>query len=596
MSWRVKIWLTAACGLVFVQAAGSLLLPQKFALIALSDIIQLLLLLSGVLALLPNVLASHGRTRLFWGLMTLGVVFWLAYQSLWTYFEVVLRSDVPNPFVGDIVLFLHLVPMTAAVALQPHLEHDERTARLGSLDFALLLVWWLYLYLFAVIPWQYVQSNEVIYEHNLNIVYLTEKIVFLGALALGWLRSHPSWKFVYAHWFGASLTYALSSYIANWAIERNLYYSGSLYDVPLVLSIAWISAIGLRMHGRTQKQWPDPHAGAYGVSVARIGMIAVFTMPLLAMWSVLASSAPPRVRSFRLVLTLVSMLGMGAMVFLRQHLLDLELVGLLRTSQESFDSLQRLQQQLVQSEKLASLGLLVGGAAHELNNPLTAMLGYSDLLMTTRLGDEQRVLAQTIGQQVRRAKSLIASLLSFAKQVPRDKTPLDVNALAQTTIKLSQAQLRERGLEIQTDFAGGLPQVLGDSNQLLHVCLHITSNALRGARKAGGVLKVRTCQEADRVVLEFSGDRPAAPEREQGSDPFLRIPLAGQQSGLGLNACYGIIQEHQGTMVRKNQPEGIETFRIELPVPGKAGLAAAAQLRWTGNDIQAAMANPNSNR
>jgi len=296
------------------------------------------------------------------------------------------------------------------------------------------------------------------------------------------------------------------------------------------------------------------------------------------------------------VLTLVSMLGMGAMVFLRQHLLDLELVGLLRTSQESFDSLQRLQQQLVQSEKLASLGLLVGGAAHELNNPLTAMLGYSDLLVTTRLGDEQRVLAQTIGQQVRRAKSLIASLLSFAKQVPRDKTPLDINALAQTTIKLSQGQLRERGLEVQTDFAGGLPQILGDSNQLLHVCLHITSNALRGARKAGGVLKVRTCQEADRVVLEFSGDRPAAPQWEQGSDPFLRIPLPGQESGLGLNACYGIIQEHQGTMVRKNQPEGIETFRIELPVPGKAGLAAAAQLRWTGNDIQAAMANPNSNR
>ena len=191
MSWRAKIWLTAACGLVVVQAAGSLLLPQQFALIAVSDSIQFLLLLSAVLALLPNIVASQGRTRLFWGLMTLGVVFWFAYQSLWTYFEVVLRRDVPNPFVGDIVLFLHLVPMTAALALQPHLEHDERTARLGSWDFALLLVWWLYLYLFAVIPWQYVQSNEVIYERNLNALYLTEKIVFLGALALGWLAQSP---------------------------------------------------------------------------------------------------------------------------------------------------------------------------------------------------------------------------------------------------------------------------------------------------------------------------------------------------------------------------------------------------------------------
>lgn len=582
MSWRAKIWLTAACGLVVVQAAGSLLLPQQFALIAVSDSIQFLLLLSAVLALLPNIVASQGRTRLFWGLMTLGVVFWFAYQSLWTYFEVVLRRDVPNPFVGDIVLFLHLVPMTAALALQPHLEHDERTARLGSWDFALLLVWWLYLYLFAVIPWQYVQSNEVIYERNLNALYLTEKIVFLGALALGWWHSHPSWKFVYAHWFGASLTYALSSYLANWAIERNLYYSGSLYDVPLVFSIAWITAIGLLSPGRAQKQWSDPHAGAYGVSVARVGMVAVFTMPLLAMWSVLGSAAPPKIRTFRLVLTLGSMLGMGAMVFLRQHLLDLELVGLLRSSQESFDSLQRLQQQLVQSEKLASLGLLVGGAAHELNNPLTAMLGYSDLLVTTKLGNEQRLLAETIGQQVRRAKSLIASLLSFAKQVPRDKTPLDVNALAQTTIKLSQSQLRDRGLEVQTDLAGGLPQVLGDSNQLLHVCLHIASSALHGAKKAGGILRVRTCREEDHVVLEFSSDRSAAPGRDRGSDPFLRIPKPGQEGGLGLNACYGIIQEHQGRMVRQNQTEDIEIFRIELPIPGKAGLAAASQLQWAG--------------
>src|ERR1700758_1619723 len=152
MSSRAKIWLMAAGGLVVTQAAGSLLLPsQSFLLIAVSDIIQFLLLLFGAIVFLPKVLAARGRKQVFWLLMTVGMGFWLAYQLLWTYFEVVLRQDVPNPFVGDVVLFLHLVPMMAALALQPHLEHDERTAGLGSLDFALLLVWWLYLYLFAVI-------------------------------------------------------------------------------------------------------------------------------------------------------------------------------------------------------------------------------------------------------------------------------------------------------------------------------------------------------------------------------------------------------------------------------------------------------------
>ena len=111
------------------------------------------------------------------------------------------------------------------------------------------------------------------------------------------------------------------------------------------------------------------------------------------------------------------MLIMGSLVFLKQHLLDIELIRLLRASQQSFQELQLLQTQLVQSEKLASLGQLVGGAAHELNNPLTAMLGYSELLATTNLTSEQRSLAEKVSQQAKRIRILVASLLSFAKQV-----------------------------------------------------------------------------------------------------------------------------------------------------------------------------------
>src|SRR5437867_12876917 len=96
------------------------------------------------------------------------------------------------------------------------------------------------------------------------------------------------------------------------------------------------------------------------------------------------------------------------------------------------------------SEKLASLGQRVGGAAHEISSPLTAMLGYSDLLAETSLSGEQRDLAERIGYEVRHTKFLVSSLLSFAKQVPGEKTPLDVNALAEMAIKLSQAHLHGR--------------------------------------------------------------------------------------------------------------------------------------------------------
>jgi signal transduction histidine kinase len=565
LSRRSKLWILAAGGLVCAQAVASLVLRRGFALIALSDLTQLILLLSGALALLPTLLATRGRTRLFWGLMMLGVVFWLSYQVLWSYFEVFLRRDVPNPFAGDVVLFLHLVPMTAALAMQPHAQQNDRATRLGSLDFAMLLVWWLYLYLFTVIPWQYVYRNETIYEHNLNGLYLTEKVVFLGGLALLWYRSKGPWRIVYANWFGASVIYSLSSYLANWAIERKAYFSGSIYDVPLAASMAWITATALLALHSAPKQQPAQTSGSHGVWVTRLGMIAIFSLPSFAAWSVFDASTPQPVRLFRLVLTLGSMLLMGTLVFLKQHFLDRELLRLLNASEDSFESLRRVQAQLVQSEKLASLGQLVGGAAHELNNPLTAMMGYSDLLAATPLSTEQRLLMQKIEYQVRRTRTLVSSLLSFAKQVPAEKTLLDVNALIQTAVKLGQPLLRGPHVRVHTDLAVGLPRVLGDSNQLLQVCLHITNNALHAMSEKGGTLTVSTRLQGAFVLLEFVDDGPGMQEPDRVFDPFYTTRPVGQGTGLGLSVCYGIIQEHDGKIMCQNQPGGGATFRIDLP-------------------------------
>src|SRR5271155_2710886 len=329
MSGHTKLWISIAAGLVCLQLAASLFLRESFTLAALSDVVQFTLLLAGTTSLLLNALATRGRIRLFWALMTLGTAFWMSYQGLWTYFEVLMRKDVPNPFAGDVVLFLHIVPMIAALALQPHVQQDDRTTRLGTLDFALLLVWWLYLYMFAVIPWQYVQGYEPSYDHNLNILYLTEKIAFLVCLGMLWSRSEGSWRIIYANLFGARLTYALSSYIANWALAKKVYYSGSLYDVPLAISMAWITVIGvlaLRSPGKLQ---PARVSGSYGVWVARLGMLTICSLPLFALWSLFDGAIPQRVRTFRLVLTLSSMLIMGALVFFKQHLLDRELLQLL---------------------------------------------------------------------------------------------------------------------------------------------------------------------------------------------------------------------------------------------------------------------------
>src|SRR5439155_1565948 len=239
----------------------------------------------------------------------------------------------------------------------------------------------------------------------------------------------------------------------------------------------------------------------HGVWIARLAMAAIFSLPLFAAWSLLESGAPPLVRGFRLVLTLGSMMVMGAMVFVKQHMLDGELMELLRASGHSYENLTRLQEQLVKSEKLASLGQLVGGAAHEINNPLTAMLGYSDLLAETSLSGEQRDLAERIGYEVRHTMFLVSSLLSFAKQVPGEKTLLDVNALAEMAIKLSQAHLHGRSIQLTSHLQPDLPQVRGDSNQLLQVWLHIINNAVHAMENTAGALTIETRQQHGMVVL-----------------------------------------------------------------------------------------------
>ncbi len=157
------------CAVVCVHLIVSLLAPHGIKLTAFGDLLQSALLLWATCSILSNVRTSYKKAQLFWALMAAGCGMWLCTQVLWTYFEVILCQEVPNPFVGDVVLFLHIVPMMAALVVQPHIQQDDHSLRLVSLDFFLLLTWWLYLYLFIVIPWQYVSPNEAAYGRSFDL-------------------------------------------------------------------------------------------------------------------------------------------------------------------------------------------------------------------------------------------------------------------------------------------------------------------------------------------------------------------------------------------------------------------------------------------
>ena len=580
MATGSKLWSVGVIGCLAVLALATLILPHSFQLTAFSDVIQCFLLFSGTLLFVPRALRSSGRMRLFWSLMALGMALWFFYQSLWVYFEVWLRQDVPDVFAGDIVLFLHIVPLMAAVALRPHVPRNEYAAPLGHLDFTLLLFWWIYIYVLVVMSWQYAVVDAFAYTRNLNAVYLVEKLAFLSALAACWLRSKGPWKAFYANLFGASLLYAAASYVANLAIAQRLYYSGSLYDIALASSMAWIAMLGIWSNAEEPRAETSHAPTAYGVWVARSGMIAVFSLPLFAAWALYDTAVPPSVRSFRLVLTLGAALAMGVMILIRQRLLDRELIRLLNQSRDSFENLTRLQAQVLQSEKLASIGQLVGGAAHELNNPITAMLGYSDLLLGTQLTSAQQALAVKIGQYVRRTKSLVAGLLSIARKGPSKKTLIDLNTLARTAVRVTQPQWEALKVEIQMELDDSLPKILGDSNQLLQVCLQIVGNALYALEEnRGRALTLVTEHHSGTAVLQVS-EGVLHRESVAGSPP-LRSLAPGDH--VGLSACQPIVQEHEGRILCQTLEHGATLVRVELPVgaspTGKVSGAGVPALR-----------------
>jgi signal transduction histidine kinase len=559
-----KLWVGLLIALVLAQTAASLLMSRGNALTVASDLIGGSLLLVATAAFLPNTLRSRCPTlhmRLFWILMSVGMLFWLTYQGMWNYFEVFKHQDVPEPFMGDVVLFLHLVPMIAALAVLPHLRDDERDERVRMLDFALLLTWWVFIYVYAVIPWQTVQVDEAIYSANFNFAYLTEKLVLLILLAILAYTADGGWRKLYGQLLGASALYASSSYVANWAIGHKLYYSGSIYDIPLSFSMAWMAAVPL-LALRLDLSDSKPSRPVLGVWITRLSMLALFSLLWAAMQAELDPGIPPSVKDFRVTVSLLTMVVMGIVVFWRQRLLRAELSQFLERSRRSFDDLKDLQNKLIQSEKLASLGQLVGGAAHEINNPLTAMLGYSDLLSASNLPSPEQLQAAQIGEQVRRTTTLVASLLTFARQAPARLAVVDINSVLQTAVRLLAPQ--PEASSIRLELASSLPFVLADSNQILHVCMHLAGQIIAHLnRDEQSTLFVRTHSQGSFVLVDFSSYDPS-------SQPLSYLSSLSSEGGnkpstLSLSACCRIVEEHGGRLLQPSTP-GSPAFRMELQV------------------------------
>lgn len=537
---------------------------------AFGNIFQCILPVFANAGLLANASTSNWRRNSFWMLLALGTTMWLSGQLLWTYFELGLKQEVPNPFIGDVIFFLHSVPMIGALGMRPHSRRADTSLRYGYLDFALLLLWWIYLYAFTVIPWQYVKFDLGLYGDRYNALSASQNAVFaLGLAYLCW-TVRGTWRAIYGHLFGSATIYLFGSLLINVAIDRGRYQTGSYYDLPLVASFFWLGAAGFIANQISPASEPPPieeDSRPESTWPTRTAMAATVSLPFMAFWTFQHTEMPESVRSFRLFVTLAAIVIFTSMLFLRQQLVDRERLRLLLSAQDALSNLRRLQTQFVQSEKMASLGQLAAGAAHEINNPLTAILGYADLLAEDQsIGSRPRSMAEKVRDLARRTKGLLTNLLSFARQSPAEKTLLDINPLVSNAVQLRQLDLRARNVRIHMQTETVLPGVRCDANQMLQVFFNIIGNAVDAMEETGGgSLTVRTLRDKSNVVIEFSDSGPGVKEPEHVFDPFYTTKPVGKGTGLGLSICYGIIQEHGGAITCFNRHQGGATFRIELP-------------------------------
>ncbi|HSY13230.1 MAG TPA: GGDEF domain-containing protein [Verrucomicrobiae bacterium] len=319
-----KLLFAAAVLLMAVLTIASAVLRQGIVLAGVSDIVSALLMLSALLTFGWHGMVSKGRMRWFWLLQSAGWALWLSDQMVWVTYDLVLQRRMPAMHPADSLLFLAGAPMVAGVLLRPHRQTSERSARLGVLDFLLLLLWWLYLYVSFVVCWQYISPNLDAYNRNFDVLSWAESILLAGVLLIFWRESSGRWKTLYAGLGGAVVFNAIWFYVLNRAIERDVYFTGSWYDVPYSGSFAVFTAVGLLGAGLT----PTPEGAAdetYGSWMANMAMLAVLTLPIIALFALLDPRLPQPVSHFRVLVTLATMFLMAFVLFIQHRRLNREL-------------------------------------------------------------------------------------------------------------------------------------------------------------------------------------------------------------------------------------------------------------------------------
>lgn len=334
---RLVSWPTILIGIVLLRVA-LLMVDSESQLASFRPIVYFLVLLLATGFAARNAIQKTLGDRPFWAFLALACGLWALDQWLFLYYTLGLHIDVPDNSIADPVLFLHIVPLMAAIATLPHRNPSDRKLSRSILNSFLLFFFWGFLYVYTVFPYQYLLSNTTIYALRFDTLYLIENWILVLALGVLSLRTQSPWRAVYLHLLGASALYALSSAVANMAIDSGGYINGKLYGLGLTASACWFVWISLRARRSPAVEASTARSDSSKSSLASAwAMLVVVMISVPVVWELFRKDeATPGVRRFRLLAAVAAIVCMACLAYIEEYLAKSELASHLGLANEQF--------------------------------------------------------------------------------------------------------------------------------------------------------------------------------------------------------------------------------------------------------------------
>jgi signal transduction histidine kinase/CheY-like chemotaxis protein len=576
----------AGAAFLFGYAVLSVATGQR--LVVLGDLAQLVPPFAFAAFTLWLARRSRGQVRTFWNMNAAHGVVWGAGQALWTYIDLSGQGvQVVSP--TDPIFFLSSVPLAAALYGRPERDRPRWLFDIVLLDLILIALFAAFIYTYFVVTIAVTGGSTDLYDANFRQLQNAKNLLLaMWAMWVWRTAKSDAWRRMLGI-YASGLALIFVAGLINDAVDPiGSRTPGSLWDITFMAPYVVLLLAAAAAHD-AQLFEPDDEAPA----LSKLPMVSLIAIGLLIAIPVIDETArrllnvSAAVESLRTRVALAWMIPFGIVVVAREFL---SRRALIRAGQD----LASTKQQLLQREKLAAVGQLVSGVAHELNNPLQGVLGYAELMLAARPAALETEELRAIRDNANRAAGIVRNLLTFAGRTTSARGWQQINRVVRDAIAAREADLQKSGIDLVLDAADRLPLVYIDAARLEDVIVNLIQNAEAAIaarregkslsrsvpEKARGEIKISTRlrTDPDRIFVEVADNGSGLREEDlpRVFDPFFTTREVGQGTGLGLSVCYGIVREHGGQITARNGNVGGAVFTIELPVMAESLIVASA--------------------